>query len=157
MLFDWLVVGQIVGINPAHAVRGPRHVVSEGTTPILDKEQMQSLFSSINIDNVVGLRDRALIALMTATFGRIQAALNMNLSDYYDDGKNWSIKLNEKNGKTIVMPVQHRLEEYLDSYIKESQATEANHPVKKPLPLFLSLIHISEPTRLRQSRMPSSA
>jgi integrase/recombinase XerD len=25
MLFDWLVTGQVVPTNPAHAVRGPRH------------------------------------------------------------------------------------------------------------------------------------
>ena len=138
MLFDWLVVGQIVGVNPAHAVRGPRHVVSEGTTPILDKDQMQSLLSSIDTDNVVGLRDRALIALMTATFGRIQASLNMNVCDYYDDGKNWSIKLNEKNGKTIVMPVQHKLEEYLDSYIASFNCSETKIISKQPVPLFRS-------------------
>jgi hypothetical protein len=27
MLFDWLVVGQVLATNPAHAVRGPKHVV----------------------------------------------------------------------------------------------------------------------------------
>ena len=27
-LFDWLVVGQVVPVNPAGSVRGPRHVVS---------------------------------------------------------------------------------------------------------------------------------
>lgn len=36
--YDWLVVGQIVPSNPAHAVRGPKHVVSEGLTPILDAD-----------------------------------------------------------------------------------------------------------------------
>jgi site-specific recombinase XerD len=29
MCFDWLVVGQIIPMNPASAVRGPTHVVSE--------------------------------------------------------------------------------------------------------------------------------
>ena len=33
-LFDWLVNGQVVPINPAYTVRGPRHVVTE--TPVLD-------------------------------------------------------------------------------------------------------------------------
>jgi integrase/recombinase XerD len=27
MLFDWLVTGQVVATNPAHSVRGPKHVV----------------------------------------------------------------------------------------------------------------------------------
>lgn len=25
MLFDWMVVGQVIPTNPAHAVRGPKH------------------------------------------------------------------------------------------------------------------------------------
>lgn len=39
MLFDWLVVGQVLAINPAHAVRGPKHVVKRGRTPVLSEEQ----------------------------------------------------------------------------------------------------------------------
>ena len=30
MLFDWLITGQIVPMNPAAAVRGPKHVVKPG-------------------------------------------------------------------------------------------------------------------------------
>ncbi len=145
MLYDWLIVGQVIETNPAHAVRGPKHVVTEGTTPILDVEQMQQLLASINADSVVGLRDRALIAVMTATFGRIEATLGMNIADYFEDGKHWSIKLHEKNGKTIVMPVQHKLEEYLDAYIKAAGGVEAfpfessrNGRPTKHQPLFRS-------------------
>src|SRR5262249_61320801 len=29
-LFDWLVNGQVVPVNPTHPVRGPRHVVTSG-------------------------------------------------------------------------------------------------------------------------------
>ena len=35
-LFDWLVIGQIMPVNPAAAVRGPRHIVRRGKTPVLD-------------------------------------------------------------------------------------------------------------------------
>ncbi len=121
MLYDWLIVGQIVEINPAQAVRGPKHVVTQGTTPILDADQMAQLIEAIDVSSAVGLRDRALIATMTATFGRIEATLGMNVTDYFDEGKNWSIKLHEKNGKTIIMPVQHKLEEYLDAYITAAE------------------------------------
>ncbi len=41
MLFDWLVVGQVVATNPAHAVRGPKHVVKRGKTPVLTADQAQ--------------------------------------------------------------------------------------------------------------------
>jgi site-specific recombinase XerC len=36
MLFDWLVVGQILAVNPAHAVRGPKHVVRRGKDACFD-------------------------------------------------------------------------------------------------------------------------
>src|SRR3954464_12391897 len=63
MLFDWLVVGQVVPVNPAASVRGPKHVVKSGKTPVLDKEEMRDLFKAIDATTLVGLRDRALIAL----------------------------------------------------------------------------------------------
>ena len=38
MLFDYLVVGQIIPLNPAASVRGPKHVVKRGKTPALSAE-----------------------------------------------------------------------------------------------------------------------
>ena len=35
MLFDWLVTGQAVSVNPASSVRGPKHIVRKGKTPAL--------------------------------------------------------------------------------------------------------------------------
>src|SRR5688572_28257264 len=58
MLFDWLVVGQVVPSNPASVVRGPRHVVKRGKTPVLSPEEARVLFQSIPTDSLVGLRDR---------------------------------------------------------------------------------------------------
>ena len=47
MLFGWLVVGQVLAINPAHAVRGPKHVVKRGKTPVLTQEEARQLLASI--------------------------------------------------------------------------------------------------------------
>jgi len=58
------------------------------------------------------------IALMTFSFVRIEAALQMNIEDYYQLGKKWKINLHEKDGKEHDMPVHHnKLEEYLDAHI----------------------------------------
>ena len=43
MLFDWLITGQVVPINPAAAVRGPKHVVKTGKTPVLDGAEWRKL------------------------------------------------------------------------------------------------------------------
>jgi site-specific recombinase XerC len=69
-LFDWLVTGQVVPVNPAASVRGPRHVVTAGQTPVLDPAEARALLDSIDTPNVVGLRDRALIGLMVYSFAR---------------------------------------------------------------------------------------
>jgi hypothetical protein len=38
-LFDWLIIGRTLSVNPAHAVRGPTHFVRHGNTPVLTEEQ----------------------------------------------------------------------------------------------------------------------
>jgi len=70
MLFDWLVVGQVARSNPASVVRGPKHVVKRGKTPILDPSEARKLFDSIPTDSLVGLRDRALIGVLIYSFAR---------------------------------------------------------------------------------------
>jgi site-specific recombinase XerC len=37
MLFDWLVVGQIIPVNPASSVRGPKHSVKKMEPSALDQ------------------------------------------------------------------------------------------------------------------------
>ena len=47
MLFDWLVTGHVLDVNPAHAVRGPKYVVKKGKTPVLTAEEARELLDSI--------------------------------------------------------------------------------------------------------------
>lgn len=82
-LFDWLVIGQVVPLNPAGSVRGPRHSVERGKTPVLSPEEARRLLDSIDVTTPAGLRDRALIALMVFSFARIGAALRMRIEDAY--------------------------------------------------------------------------
>ena len=56
MLFDWLVVGQVLAVNPAAAVRGPKYVVRTGKTPVLAATEARQLLDSIDTMTVVGLR-----------------------------------------------------------------------------------------------------
>lgn len=117
MLFDWLVVNQVVPINPASSVRGPRYVVKKGKTPIPATEEARRLLESIPINSLIGLRDRAMIGTLLYTFARVGAMTSMRVEDYFPQGKRWWVRLHEKGGKVHEMPVHHCLEEYLDSYI----------------------------------------
>ena len=85
-LFDWLIVGQVCESNPAAAVRGPKHSVSSGKTPILDELEAKRLIESIPSDTDIGLRDGALIAVMIYTFARVEAVVGMAVEDYFPSG-----------------------------------------------------------------------
>lgn len=75
MLFDWLVVGHVLDVNAAHAVRGPRYSVSKGSTPVLSSEEATELLRGMDTSAPIGLRDRAMIAAMTYTFARVAVFL----------------------------------------------------------------------------------
>ena len=83
MLFDWLVVGQIVPTNPTSAVRGPKHSLKKGKTPALTAEEARDLLDSIATRSPVGLRDRALIALMIYKLSRAWARCSRCASRTY--------------------------------------------------------------------------
>lgn len=123
-LLDYLVVGQIVPTNPALSVRGPKHVVTVGKTPVLSGAEAKRLIESIPTQrkdgspDIVGLRDRALISLMTYSLARVSAALKMEVRDYRPQGKRFKVHLHEKGGKVHEVPVHHKAEEYLDAYIE---------------------------------------
>ena len=79
MLFDWLVVGQVLALNPAQAVRGPKHSQRRGKTPVLQAHEARVLIDAIDVTSLLGLRDRALIGLMVYTFARAGAANSMKV------------------------------------------------------------------------------
>ena len=124
MLFDWLVIGQVVPTNPAAAVRGPKHVVKTGKTPVLEGAEWRKLLKSIPDTTLRDLRDRALIATLTYSFARINAALKMKVEDLRSRGAGWTVRLHEKGGKQHAMPCHHALAEALRAYIDAAGIAE---------------------------------
>ena len=116
-LFDWLVMGHVIDVNPAASVRGPSHIVRQGKTPVLEPAEARALLDSIDTATPGGLRDRALIALMVYSFARIGAALGMTVDDVFTQNRRLWVRLREKGGKAHAMPCHHTLEEYLTAYL----------------------------------------
>lgn len=117
MMFDWLATGGVLPFNPASAVRGPKHVVKRGKTPVLAPDEARHLLDSIDVSTPAGLRDRALIGLMVYTFARIGAASAMRVGDVYVQNRRLWVRLHEKGGKAVDLPCHHNLETYLDAYL----------------------------------------
>jgi site-specific recombinase XerD len=140
MLFDSLVVDQVVPMNPAASVRGPKHSQKEGKTPVLDEDQARHLLERIDTSNVVGLRDRALIGVLLYAFARVGAVCAMNVQDFFAQGKRWWFLLHEKGGKNHKMPAHHRAEEFMDAYIEaENIAGDKKAPLFRTTPVLAEL------------------
>ncbi len=128
MMFDFMVTGGILPFNPAASVRGPKHVVKVGKTPVLQPDEARLLLDSIDVSTLAGLRDRALLGVMVYSFARVSAVVAMDAGDYYQQGKRWWLRLHEKGGKHHDVPVHHKAEEYLDAYL-----AALGNPAKGPL------------------------
>lgn len=120
-LFDYLLIGQIVSSNPASPVKGPKHVVRKGKTPVLSAEEARGLLDSIDVSSLIGLRDRALISIMLFSFARISAVLGMRVSDFFRAKKRYWIRLHEKGGKFHEVPLHDEARHNLLEYIAASR------------------------------------
>ena len=156
MCFDWLTSGGVIDFNPASSVRGPKHVVKQGKTPVLTADEAKDLLASIIPEKkkqpapatqtatptrrsnpsrtIAQLRDRALIAVMVFSFARVSAALAMKVEDYYTEGRRAWFRLHEKGGKRHKVPAHHNAEKYVDAYLDA-----AGIAGQKKTPLFRSL------------------
>ena len=118
MLCDWLVVSQVLPVNPAAAVRGPKHVVTKGATPVLTPTEARKLLDHIDTGSLAGLRDRALFSVMLYSFARVSAVLGMRRGDYFQQGSRGWLRLHEKGGRRHDVPAHHRAAEALDAYLE---------------------------------------
>lgn len=130
--FDELVTRHAVILNPAASVRGERYQVVEGKTPEITVAGARKLLASINVSNVVGLRDRAIVAVLIYTAARVGAVAGLKYGDLYEAGGQWMLHFDEKGGKSREIPVRHDLERMLFDYIDAAGLRNAG----KDTPLF---------------------
>ena len=125
MLGDWLVVSQVIPVNPAAAVRGPTHVVTTGATPVLSPAEARRLLEAIDTGTLAGLRDRALVSVMLYSFARVSAVIGMRRQDYFRQERQGWLRLHEKGGTRHDVPAHHRAAEALDDYLARAGLDEA--------------------------------
>lgn len=147
MLFDWLVTGQVIPVNPAASVRGPKHVVRKGKTPVLTAAEARQLLDSIDCSNIVGLRDRALIGVMVYSFARVSATVGMDVEDCYQQGRRMWFRLHEKGGKHHDVPAHHNAEAYIDAWLT---AAGISGDAKSPLFRTVSRHRTLTPRRMHR-------
>lgn len=134
--FDCLVLRHAIVLNPAASVRGPRHSVSEGKTAALSTNQARRLLAGIDTQDAIGLRDRAIIGVLVYTACRVGAVAKLRCRDYFTDGRQRCLRLDEKGGKSRDIPVRHDLEGFIDDYLQAAHDADR----LSAAPLFLSAV-----------------
>ena len=123
--FDFQVQRHAVVLNPVSSVRNERHQVTEGKTAEITVKQAQKLFQNIE-DDLVGLRDRAILAVLAYSGTRIGAISRLRRKDLQHEGDQWVISFREKGGKHRKVPVRHDLQKILFGYLDAAGIPEAD-------------------------------
>jgi integrase/recombinase XerD len=153
-LFDLLVIRHVVVLNPAASVRGERHQVIEGKTPEITIAQARKLLASIETQiaeavveaekeseernqkvpprTAVLLRDRAIIGILIYTAARAGAVAKLKRKHFAYDGTQWTLRFDEKGGKSREIPVRHDLQGFILAYLE----TDALNKTGPDSPLF---------------------
>jgi site-specific recombinase XerD len=158
--FDAQVTRHAVVLNPALSVRGERFSVLEGRTPEIPIPEARKLLASIDTSHVVGLRDRAILAVLVYTTSRAGAVAKLRLGDFYQTGQQWMLHFNEKGGKSRELPVRNDLKDIISAYIDAAGLGKA----LKDTPLFQSAlkkqrrlsgraIHVNDICRMMKRRL----
>ncbi len=134
--FDRLVTRHAIALNPALSVRGECYAAIEGKTPEISIGQARQLLASLDTSHVVGLRDRAILAILVYTSSRAGAVAKLRRADVYNAGRQWMLHFDEKGGKSREIPVRHDLEGFIMAYIDAAGMRDA----PKDTPLFQSAL-----------------
>jgi integrase/recombinase XerD len=98
--FDRLVNRHVCVIDPAATVKAERHSVVEGKTPDIGPTQARALLKSIAVADPVGLRDRAVLAVLIYTAARVGAGAKLTMKNFVNDGSQYTLRFAEKGGKS---------------------------------------------------------
>ena len=115
--FDRMVNRHVCILNPAASVKGVKDQAIEGKTPEIGIEHARTLLASIACGDVVGLRDRAILATLAYTACRAGAVAKLRLGDFQRDGQQYVLRFQEKGGKSREIPVRHDLEGFILAYV----------------------------------------
>jgi integrase/recombinase XerD len=163
--FDTLVQRHAVVLNPAASVRGPRVRNVVGKTPATDPAQARDLLNSIDTGDAIGLRDRAVLATLMYTACRVGAVAKLRRRDFYSDGRQFYLRLDEKGGNDRQIPCRHDLQAYIEEYIAASGSDDSDTPLFRAArgrtkqlghrPLQAKDIHRMVKRRLKDAKLPS--
>lgn len=103
---------------------------------VLSEESLSSLMTSIPVDTLLGLRDRALFELIYSSGLRISEALNLCFDQiFFDEG---ILRIIGKGNKERIVPMGEEAEYWLKLYISQTRPHLLSTNLPAPREIFIS-------------------
>jgi tyrosine recombinase XerC len=111
--FKYMCQRGILEVDPTAALASPK--VSRKLPDFLDLSEVESLLSAPEGDNIIGIRDIAIMELLYSTGMRVGELLALNLSDL--DRQNAIVKVRGKGKKERILPIGRSAMSALENYL----------------------------------------
>ena len=133
-LFSYLQVYGYTGANPAHGkfVQAPA-VPQDGKTVGLTPKECRALLDAPDPATPVGLRDRALFAVLAYTACRVSELTGATVGEYQTNAGHRVLGILAKGGKERIVPLHPEAWERLDAWLQVGgHAADAKGPLFRP-------------------------
>jgi len=126
-------------LRAAHGKRTCQHHTRLFKTPEMTIAEARKLLASIRtvrkvkrgkrvvgeVPCPVGLRDRAIMAILVYTAARAGAVSKLQRGSFYHAGDQWMLRFEEKNGKSREIPVRQDLQGVIAAYVDAAGLRDA--------------------------------
>lgn len=133
-LFEYLCEANAVINNPVAGVKRPSEDSNEGKTPAISDAQARRLLNAPPEDTLIGIRDRAILAVLLYHGLRREELCTLKVTDLQERRGVQTLKVKGKGSKTRYIPVHIIAQERIATYLEAS-----GHGENPKTPLFRPL------------------
>ena len=121
--YTYLVTNKITKVNQFKLIRNPK---KEKKLPnILQGDELQKIFDTINIETPLGMRNRLIVELLYASGLRVSELTELKMNDI--DVSNKEIRVTGKGDKERIVYFGDYAKKYLELYLKEGRKELLNN------------------------------
>jgi integrase/recombinase XerD len=115
--FLYLLKNKYIVKNPIEKITAPK--MSKKLPGVLDINEIEKILSAPNVNDKLGLRDKAILELFYACGTRVSELINLKVSDLFFDDE--IIRVFGKGSKERLIPIGSSAIQWIGEYLKKSR------------------------------------
>ena len=120
-LHKYWLLENVTQIDPAHQIKPPK--APKRLPKAITISQVEALLNAVSTEDIIAVRDRALLELLYATGARISEVINLDLDDLIDPTL---LRVLGKGSKERIIPVGRYAQTALEAYLVRTRPTLAS-------------------------------